>query len=190
MKRWTQALLGLSLAASIAACAGARSNEANPAARDSGAVGTTGATADRDFIQDQLEDATAEINLSQLAAERTADPQVKDFAERLVREHQAAADELKKAAASANVAVEPPEPDSDHKNAQEELSKLTGKEFDRRYLETMIKEHEEAVNELTPADAESAEVREWVAMTLPKVRQHLEMAKQIKERLEQTGNVE
>ena len=187
MKRWTQALLGLSLAASITACAGDRSNQANPAVRDSGAVGTTGASADRDFIQDQLEDATAEINLSQLAAERTADPQVKEFAERLVREHQTVTDELKKAAASTNAAVEPAEPDTDHKNAQEELSKLTGKEFDRKYLDTMIEEHEEAVKELTPADAESAELREWVAKTLPKVRQHLEMAKQIKERLEQTG---
>ena len=49
-------MLGLGLAASIAACNDNRANDANTAARDTGAaVGTAGASADRDWIEDQLE---------------------------------------------------------------------------------------------------------------------------------------
>jgi putative membrane protein len=193
MKRWTQTVLGIGLAASIVACGGDdRASEANRAAgRDAGAaVGTAGAGADRDFIQDQLEDGQAEVHLGKLASERATHPQVKQFAQMMVRDHQMAGDELRQVATAANVQVTPPaEPDGDHKNAQEELAKLSGNEFDRKYMDKMVDEHEEAVSELEKkADAENAQVRQWATKTLPKVRQHLEQAKQIQQTLEQAGS--
>jgi putative membrane protein len=191
MKRWTQAVLGVSLAVSVVACAGDNANDANTAARDSGAaVGTAGANADRDFIQDQLEDGQAEVNLGKIASERATHPQVKDFAQMMVREHQMAGEELRQAASAANVQLNAAaEPDNDHKDAEEELSKLTGGEFDRKYIDKMIDEHQEAVNELEKKqDAENVQVRQWATKTLPKVRQHLEQARQIQQTLEQAGN--
>ena len=192
MKRWTQAMLGVCLAASVVACAGDNANDANNTAaqRDGGAaVGTAGSNVDRDFIQDQLEDGQAEINLGKLASERAANPQVKAFAQTMVKDHQMAADELKQAASSANVQITPAEPDGDHQDASEELAKLSGREFDRRYMEMMVEEHEEAVNELEKQqDAENPQVRQWVTKTLPKVQQHLEQARQIQQSLQEAGN--
>jgi putative membrane protein len=192
MTRWTQTVLGISLAASVVACGGDdRANENTAAGRDAGAaVGTAGAGADRDFIQDQLEDGQAEISLGKVASERATHPQVKQFAQMMVRDHQMAGDELRQVATAANVQVTPAaEPDGDHKDAQEELAKLSGNEFDRKYMDKMVDEHEEAVNELEKkADAENAQVRQWATKTLPKVRQHLEQAKQIQQTLQQAGN--
>ena len=83
MKRLAQAVLGMGLAVSVVACAGDNANERDkPAAREPGAaVGTAGANADRDFIQDQLEDGRAEVNLAKIASERATHPQVKEFAQ-------------------------------------------------------------------------------------------------------------
>jgi putative membrane protein len=187
MKRWTQAVLGVSLAVSVVACAGDNANE-NTAARDTGgAVGTAGAGADRDFIQDQLEDGQAEVNLGKIASERATHPQVKEFAQMMVQDHQKAGEELRQTASAANVTPSA-EADDEHKDIQEELSKLTGNEFDRRYIQVMIDEHQEAVNELEgKQDAENMQVRQWASKTLPTVRQHLERARQIEDSLKQAG---
>lgn len=192
MKRLAQAVLGMGLAVSVVACAGDNANERDkPAAREPGAaVGTAGASADRDFIQDQLEDGRAEVNLAKIASERATHPQVKEFAQMMARDHQAAGDELRQIATSANIQLNTAaEPDSDHKDAEEELSKLSGREFDREYIEKMIDEHQEAVNELEKhQDADNVQIRQWATKTLPTVRQHLERARQIQQTLEKAGN--
>jgi len=186
-------MLGLGLAASIVACNNNGANDRNNTAgstpaRDTGAaVGTAGANADRDWIQDQLEDGQAEIQLAKLASERATHPQVKQFAQMMIKDHTAAGNELKQAASAANVQINPPaELDNDHKDAQEDLAKLSGRDFDRKYIDTMVDEHQEAVNELEKkADADNMQVREWASKTLPKVRQHLDQAKQIQQSLNQ-----
>jgi|SRR5688500_1812185 len=186
MRCWTQAALGICLAASVVACAGDRANE-NTAGRDAGtAVGTTGANAERDFIEDQLEDGKAEVNLGKLASERATHPQVKEFAQMMVTDHQMAGEELRQVATKANVQLrEPAEADRDHKNAEEELSKASGAEFDRKYMNKMVDEHQEAVNEIEKKlDSDNAGVKQWAQKVLPKVRQHLEQAKQIQQTLE------
>ena len=194
MKRFNQALLGISLAASIVACSNDRpANDANAnanptPARDAGAaVGTTGGTADRDFINDQLEDGRAEINLGKIAAQRATHPQVKQFAQMMVRDHQMAGEELRQLATQAKVELNTAaEPDGDHKDAQEEFAELKGREFDRKYIDMMVNEHEEMVNEVEKqADSDNVAVKGWATKTLPKVRQHLEQAKQLQQTLQQ-----
>lgn len=185
MKYWTQAAFGVFLAASIVACAGDK--RANDNTAGGAAVGTTGASADRDFIEDQLEDGKAEVNLGRLAADRASNPQVKEFAQMMVRDHETAGEELRQAASAANVQLrEPPEPDRDHKNAEEELAKLSGAEFDRKYINKMIDEHQEAISEVEKkTDSENTQVRQWAQKVLPKIREHLDRAKQIQQTLEQ-----
>jgi putative membrane protein len=196
MKRWTQTVLGVSLAASVVACSGENrgSTADNPAAgREPGAaVGTTGAAADRDFIEDQLEGGQAEVNLGRIAEERATNPQVKEFAQRMVKDHQMAAEELRQAASAANVQVNPPaEAEGEHKEVQEELSKLSGAEFDRTYMEKMVEKHEKTVNVLEKkADTGNPQVRQWVTKVLPTVREHLAQAKQIHESLERAGTTQ
>ena len=149
MKRLTHLALGILLAASAVGCS--RDNRAKTDETPSGgaAVGTSGGSADRDFILDQAEDGRAEIELSKMAAERATNPQVKDFARMMVRDHTKAVADLREAAAAANVQLSTTnEAERHHLNMQEALGKLTGRAFDRKYLSTMVGEHEEAVNEI------------------------------------------
>lgn len=78
----------------------------------------------------------------------------------------------------------------DHQESLEELSKLSGREFDLRYMEEMIDDHEAGIAavERKAENASDADVKAWAAKTLPKMRQHLERAKTIKETLDRAGN--
>jgi putative membrane protein len=200
MKRWATLGSALTLALAVTACAGdtTTDNTANtPAARDTAAVGTAGnnnLAADRDFIREHVAMGESEVALGRLASQKGTHAEVKRFGEMMVRDHTAAGQELKQihaqlAAANAeNRPAADTDARDDHKDALEDLQGLSGREFDRKYMDMMVDHHEKAVNELERrAENGSTEVRQWAAKTLPKVQQHLEQAKTIKETLDK-GN--
>jgi putative membrane protein len=191
MRRGIQTILGLGLAATVVACAGDTPNDSATATpgRDNAAVGTAGsANAERDFIQDQLGDGMKEVQLGRIAQERATNPQVKEFAQTMVRDHQAAGDELKQIATRGNVQLNNEDETEEIKDAREKFTKLSGNEFDREYIQTMIDEHQEVAKELDgKSQSDNAEVRQWVAKTLPKVQQHLEHARQLQQTIEKSG---
>lgn len=201
MKRWATLGSALTLALAVTACAGdnATENTANTpnAARDTAAVGTSGNTnlaADADFIREHVAMGESEVALGRLAAQKGTHAEVKRFGEMMVRDHTAAGQELKQihsqlAATNAeNRTTTDTDARDDHKDALEDLQGLSGREFDQKYMDLMVDHHEKAVNELERrAENGSTEVRQWAAKTLPKVQQHLEQAKTIKETLDK-GN--
>ena len=200
----------LTLAVAVSACAGDKSPDANNSAAAGGAVGTAGsgsagsanatnARADQEFVQEQLAMGEAEIALGQLAQQRGTHPEVKRFGEMMVRDHRMAGQELKEAMAAANTSqtgaaagtesARNTDAHRDHQNALEELREVKGNEFDRKYIDLMVKDHEEGVRDVEK-QAETAtnpQVRQWAAKTLPKMQQHLERAKVIQETLEEAG---
>ena len=185
MKQWTQFALAVAAAVTLA-CGDANRND-TIAGGTAGTAGTTGAAAnvDRDFIEDMLADGHAEVALGQLVQERAARPEVKEFGQMMVRDHQKAGAELKQIAGKHNIQVDGGE-HGDHNDLRERLSKLSGAEFDREYMKAMVDEHEKAVNDVEKkaANADNPDVRQWASQTLPTLRQHLERARQIQEGLD------
>ena len=188
MQRFGEVVRFMALAGlvSVAACAG----DGKPEAGTGGATGTTGtagtsADIDRKWVTGQLEDGDIEVRLGRLAQERGADADVRAFGAMMVEKHTVAGTELKRIATRHNITADPGhKPDND---AFERLSKLTGRDFDRAYLEMMVDEHEEAVRDIedkTRDNDEHADVKEWASKTLPDVQQHLERAKTLRERLD------
>jgi putative membrane protein len=208
MKRWTQTALAVGLTLSVSACSGdsARPNDQKntTAAREgsaatAGTSGTSASTAnmDSEFVQEQLAMGQAEIELGQLAQQRGSNPKVKRFGEMMVRDHKMAGDELKQIASSANANRSAAndttvrDTHSDHAEVREDLSKLSGRDFDKRYIDQMIEDHEKGISDVEnkAERADNSQLRAWAAKTLPKMRQHLEEAKSIQEALkDEKGN--
>lgn len=192
MKRMMQFSAALVLAAAVTACAGDDARENRTAATGTGGAvtGTTGTLdGDRDFVEEHLAMGNAEVELGRLAEERATHADVKEFAAMMVREHQAAGEELKRIASSAAANTTTPmrnEANEELTELREEMAKLTGRDFDRRYIDEMIEDHEDAIDDLEnkAERASHPEVKAWAAKTLPSVRQHLERAKSIKETLD------
>lgn len=198
MKRWASLGGALTLALAVTACAGdtTKNDTANTAARGTAPVGTSGNAsldADREFLREHVAMGDSEVALGRLAAQKGTHAEVKRFGEMMVREHTAAGQELKQIhsqlPASADNRTTDTDARDDHKDALEDLQGLSGNEFDKKYMDLMVDHHEKAVNELErKAENGSTEVRQWASKTLPKVQQHLEQAKTIKETLDNAGD--
>jgi putative membrane protein len=205
-------LMSLVCVAALAlGCADAR-NETTTV--DDNAVGTSGETAadrgSREFAREMMEANTAEVQLGQLAGERGSNADVRQFGETMARDHGQAAKELGEIVARHNIAAGEVVIDDEHRALIDRLTMLRGAEFDREFIDAMVDGHQDVVDKLQsrvdggksvfggdrpsgadvrpePADNPAeASLNQWAAKALPIVRGHLERAKTIDERLEQT----
>jgi putative membrane protein len=135
------------------------------------------ASSDRQFIMEAAQGGMAEVELGQLAADKAESSAVKQFAQRMVTDHGKANDELKSLAQSKNITL-PADLDAKHKATKDRLSKLSGAQFDRAYMQDMVSDHQKDVSEFKKqsTSAKDAELKAWAAKTLPTLQEHLQMA--------------
>lgn len=188
MKRWSQFAMAAVASVALVACGqnGRDQAEQQPAAGSpQTAVGTAGANAvDRNFVDEMAADSREEVELGRLAQERASNPQVREFAGMMVRDHQKSGEELMQVAQRNNVQVSTDH--REHEELRQRLQDLKGAEFDREYIRGMVEAHERAVNQVQEKaeDGDNAELQQWASRTLPVLRQHLERARQIEQSLD------
>jgi putative membrane protein len=130
-----------------------------------------------------------EIRSSELARTRATDPQVREFANAMVRDHQAMqtrADALKLDA------DEPPRADAMKRMGDSlvtTLQGLQGRDFDLAYMQGQVLAHQRTLRELETYNdmAVRADVRTLVDQAAPQVRAHLERARALETRLVGAG---
>jgi putative membrane protein len=144
---------------------------------DKGAVSkyTTSKASPRDeaFIKRAAEMGLAQIKLGQLASDRATTQGIKDFAMRMVDDHQKSNDDLK-AIADAKSVVLPTQISVEDHATFDKLSKLEGKAFDDAYLHATMKEHDKAVP-LFEREAKATidvDLKSFANRTLPTLKEH------------------
>jgi len=132
------------------------------------------------FIKSLAMGSRAEVDFGKLADSRATAPGVKSFAQRMVKDHTDANGRLASAARAAKVDL-PKDLDPDHAAMRDELTKHDGRDFDLRYVDSQIVDHQKAVQLLIYeiGSGQSSDVRRFAAQTLPAVMEHLEMAKSL-----------
>lgn len=125
-----------------------------------------------------------EVELGELAGEQAESEAVKQFGARMVQDHSKAQDQLRSAAQEAGLEL-PEGLDDKGKATRDELAAKSGSEFDRAYMEEMVKDHEKDV-ELYEKQADGGEgpVQSYAAQTLPTLRQHHELAEATAEQVD------
>ncbi|MGI9086200.1 MAG: DUF4142 domain-containing protein [Chthoniobacterales bacterium] len=128
------------------------------------------------FMNDAAPGGLAEVELGRLAAERATSPQVKQFAQQMIEDHSMAGKKLEQLAQLKKVEL-PPGILPQAKQTKEKLSKLSGENFDREYVQAMVQAHEKDVAgfEAVSKNATDADVKAFAAATLPTLQHHLEM---------------
>jgi putative membrane protein len=141
-------------------------------------------TDDATFVSQTAQGGMAEVALGQMASTKATNPDVKAFADRMVTDHSKANDELKQLAQTKGATL-PSDVDQESKDAAGKLSKASGKEFDKAYIDAMVKGHEAVVKafEKESKDAKDPDLKAWVTNTLPTIQDHLKMAKETKAKL-------
>jgi len=136
------------------------------------------------FMMDAAPGGIAEVELGRLATKQAASKEVKQFAERMITDHTKAGDELKQLAQQKKVVL-PREVNPKHKEVMDKLSKLKGAEFDREYVKAMVMDHEKDVTafEATAKGAVDADVKAFAAKTLPTLKEHLQMIREMEAKM-------
>lgn len=131
----------------------------------------------------------AEIELSQLALKNTKNEETRIFAERMIKDHTAASEKLKKIAQAKNISL-PQSLDAEHKATQQKLASLEGDAFNRAYRQEMAKGHDKAVALFESAAQDKQmpeELREFAASTLRTLKDHQEDAHDMHEEVQKEG---
>ncbi len=142
-----------------------------------GAMGTTAQEMrDKMFLRKAAAGGLAEVQLGQLAAQKSQSPEVKAFGEKMVADHTALNEEIKPIADSMGVML----PKKITKEDQAELDKLnalSGADFDTEYLTFMVKDHHADLREFRE-EARSATdptLQEAVTKGEKVIREHTRM---------------
>jgi putative membrane protein len=138
---------------------------------------TAKAGSDQTFVMKAARGGLAEVELGKLAQDKATNDEVKQFGKKMVDDHGKANDELKSLAQSKNITL-PTDLSPKDKALHDRLAKLSGAAFDRAYMQAMLKDHREDVNEFRTESKSGAdpEVKQWAAKTLPTLETHLKLA--------------
>ncbi|MGN6704270.1 MAG: DUF4142 domain-containing protein [Burkholderiaceae bacterium] len=139
---------------------------------------------DKNYMNEMAYANISEVATGQLAVEKTKNPEVKNFAQKMIDDHSKALDEMKAMAQQKGVTL-PTEPDPQHKSAAKKLSGLSGDAFDKMYMhEAGTVDHRNTIRLLQKVskNADDPELKAAAGKMLPIVEHHLEMANAI------TGN--
>jgi putative membrane protein len=140
----------------------------------------TAALEDKAFVRKALEGGMTEVQLGQLALQKSSNDDVKQFAQRMIDDHTKLGDEMKQVAQQISVKG----PDSlskKNKSTMARLQALNGDDFDKAYIQDMVKDHEqdakdfkqEAQNTTNPA------LKNVVVQSEQVIEVHLQMIQQI-----------
>ena len=89
---------------------------------------------DAEFLLDALRSSKAEMQMGELAQQRSKNAAVQQFGEKLRADHAKAADEIETLLEPLNMNV-PAEPSTEQQSHYAALAKLSGEEFDRAFVE-------------------------------------------------------
>src|SRR5262249_5460368 len=128
---------------------------------------------DRTFIAKAAEDGRDEVALGKLAQGKASNDAVKQFGQRMVEDHGAANQELTQLAENKGMKLQAKAPKANRE--MERLAKLQGPQFDREYVNAMVKDHKHDVAEFRrmQSGAVDPNLKAWVDKTLPTLQDHL-----------------
>jgi putative membrane protein len=131
------------------------------------------------FIDNAMDGGRTEIKLSTVAQRISQNPRVLSFAKMMVSDHTGAIEELKKLQKKELVnpddAISKP-----HRKMIDSISKFTGSQFDKAYMQQMVTDHEKALDLFKEGSQDRANaVQTYAQKILPTIKMHLDSARAI-----------
>jgi putative membrane protein len=142
------------------------------------AMPSQGALTDAEFMKQATLGGKLEVDLAQMAKTKSSNDKLKKAAEAIEKDHTDANAELRMLADRADVAL--PGLTDEQKATKDRFQKLEGAEFDRAWIDQMIKDHEAAIDLFTRGTkATDVTVRTFAESKLPALKNHLQMVKDL-----------
>lgn len=138
----------------------------------------------KDFANKAATGGMAEVELGKLAEQRATSQQVKDFAKMMVNDHTLANNNFKTLATSKSIEL-PSSVTDDQRKDIDALSKKSGKDFDKAYVDMMVDDHKATITEFKTAEGKVSDndVKSFITLTLPTLQKHLDAIQAIKSKM-------
>ena len=117
-----------------------------------------------------------EVELGRMAEEKAASKDVKDFGAMMVKDHSKANEELKTIAATQNITL-PSTLGEDEQKHVNDMAKLSGAEFDKKYVSMMVDDHKDDIDLFKKAvddEKTNQAVKDFASKTLPTLQKHMD----------------
>jgi putative membrane protein len=137
-------------------------------------------SSDKAFVKDAIEGSIAEVNFAKLALEKSKDKNVTEFATKMIHDHDQLIAEMKPLAMKMGVHVPSGPPVSDHAKYLE-LKMKSGTDFDRAYVETMVKDHHQDLQDFIDEQnkTQNPDLKATVEKGEAVIREHTELIDKI-----------
>jgi putative membrane protein len=135
---------------------------------------------DRMFVSKAMQGSLAEVQLGQLTLQKSNNPQVKEFAQRMIDDHTKLNEQMKPVAQQLGVTV----PDQISKGDRKTIAKLqalSGPAYDQAYIKDMVKDHKQDLNEfqMEASSGQDQTTKDAANQGSKVIAQHLQMAQQM-----------
>jgi putative membrane protein len=141
----------------------------------SGAPGDTAQQMkDKMFVRKAVQGGLAEVELGRLAAGKGAGEDVKAFGKQMVEDHTKLNEDLAQLADLIGARL-PKKMDKDQQAAYEKLSALSGEDFDKEYIVSMVKDHHADLREfrMEASSTHDSDLKAAVDNGAQMIRQHM-----------------
>jgi putative membrane protein len=134
--------------------------------------------AEDSFLKQAIQGDMAEVQMGQLAQQKGADQQVKQFGQMLASDHGENLDKAKSLAQK--IGMTPPESvNAEQKATYNQLSKLSGQQFDKEFARHMVQDHRKDITKFEQESRKSGEVAKFAQETVPVLKKHLQSAESL-----------
>jgi putative membrane protein len=195
MKNYKYLMFLLAIVVSMAACQSAQKDSTEKADstnnkydslnnKETGTGDIAISGPDARFAVEAANGGMAEVELGKLAQERAYNLKVKDFGAMMIKDHSMANRELKELAKSKKITL-PNAINADEQKLKAELAGKSGADFDKAYVEAMVKDHQEDIAAFEEArkKVKYPEMTALIDRALPMLKMHLEAIEGIQKQL-------
>ena len=132
---------------------------------------------DKEFMESAAHSDQNEIQQSTMALSKGVTGMAREMANKMIADHSKSTADLQKIAAKKGITL-PTDMDADHKAMAPAMAKLSGKDFEQKYLSQMQTDHQKTANTMMAHEkiTQDADLKAFIGKTLPVVQQHLAMA--------------
>jgi len=131
------------------------------------------------FVTKAAQAGMAEVELGNVALSKSQNPEIRNFAQRMVTDHGKANAELATIARANGIDV-PTQLDAEHQAMVQKMKAKSGAEFDAEYSRHMSMDHSKAISLFESATKTSdPELAKFAQKTLPTLREHKKLTQKL-----------
>lgn len=141
---------------------------------------TTPSQNDKKFVRSALEGGNAEVELGTLAVQKAESEAVKQFGQKMIEDHARLNHRMREVAHNEGIPA-PSGTSAKDKALEVRLRKLSGPEFDKAYIQAMVKDHRQDLDALNREanKGNDTEIKDTASQAAQVIGEDLQLAEQL-----------